>query len=293
MPQVHSSTQASSIHTGFRFFLYFQVYTRGILVVVHFAGGKQTTMVHFLLSQTTAQTSKICENVCVLFSPGLFPPPFAVLGCQAILVSDRNKSFRRGSVGLPLSPTKSSRIRSQRPLSPQPAGLGEIYCEERKKSSYFMALSWWNLAKAVLAGGIKGTQRVRLCVTLPIPESPILTPSLTHSNPLLLFLLLYWIISPSPWPDSPPTHRDDQDSVWTIKNFILKLPQPTENTTPHSSVSSCCRLNHHAVRGLWCRGKRVPPEGMKNPLKRELSCSQREPLKHAWITENKRQKAQS
>lgn len=72
------------------------------------------------------------------FSPVFFPPPFAVLGCQAILVSDRNKSFRRGSIGQPLSSTKSSRIRSQRPLSPQPAGLGEIYCEERKK----LVISW-------------------------------------------------------------------------------------------------------------------------------------------------------
>lgn len=119
--------------------------------------------------------------LCSFFYPlPFFPPPFAVLGCQAILVSDRNKSFRRGSVGQPLSSTKSSRIRSQRPLSPQPAGLGEIYCEEReKKSSYFMALSWWNLAKAVLAGGIRGTQRVWLCVTLPIPE----LPPLTHSPP--------------------------------------------------------------------------------------------------------------
>lgn len=78
-------------------------------------------------------------NVCALFYPlPFFPPPFAVLGCQAILVSDRNKSFRRGSVGQPLSSTKSSRIRSQRPLSPQPAGLGEIYCEERKK----VVISW-------------------------------------------------------------------------------------------------------------------------------------------------------
>lgn len=74
----------------------------------------------------------------LFFSPVFFPPPFAVLGCQAILVSDRNKSFRRGSVGQPLSSTKSSRIRSQRPLSPQPAGLGEIYCEERKK----VVISW-------------------------------------------------------------------------------------------------------------------------------------------------------
>lgn len=74
----------------------------------------------------------------VLFFPVLFPSPFAVLGCQAILVSDRNKSFRRGYVGQPLSSTKSSRIRSQRPLSPQPAGLGEIYCEERKK----VVISW-------------------------------------------------------------------------------------------------------------------------------------------------------
>lgn len=75
----------------------------------------------------------------VLFFSCFFPSsPFTVLGCQAILVSDRNKSFRRGSVGLPLSPTKSSRIRSQRPLSPQPAGLGEIYSEERKK----VVISW-------------------------------------------------------------------------------------------------------------------------------------------------------
>ena len=93
-----------------------------------------------LAHNQTAQTSKICENVCALFFPWpFFPPPFAVLGCQAILVSDRNKSFRRGSVGQPLSSTKSSRIRSQRPLSPQPAGLGEIYCEERKKK---VVISW-------------------------------------------------------------------------------------------------------------------------------------------------------
>lgn len=74
----------------------------------------------------------------VLLSSLVFSPPFTVLGCQAILVSDRNKSFRRGSVGQPLSPTKSSRIRSRRPLSPQPTGLGEIYCEERKK----VVISW-------------------------------------------------------------------------------------------------------------------------------------------------------
>lgn len=76
--------------------------------------------------------------LCSIF-PRLFPPPFTVLGCQAILVSDRNKSFRRGSVGQPLSSTKSSRIRSLRPLSPQPAGLGEIYGEERKKK---VVISW-------------------------------------------------------------------------------------------------------------------------------------------------------
>lgn len=46
-----------------------------------------------------------------------------------------------------------------------------------------MALSWWNLAKAVLAGGIKGTQRVGLCVTLPIPEPPALTQFAATGTP--------------------------------------------------------------------------------------------------------------
>lgn len=97
-------------------------------------------------------------KVFVLFLPPVpFSPPFAVLGCQAILVSDRNKSFRRGSVGLPLSSTKSSRIRSQRLLSPQPAGLGEIYCEEREKK---VVISWhfhdetW--PKLCWLGGLEG-----------------------------------------------------------------------------------------------------------------------------------------
>lgn len=80
-----------------------------------------------------------CLSFTVPPTPPPVPPSFsAVLGCQAILVSNRNKSFRRGSVGQPLSSTKSSRIRSQRPLSLQPAGLGEIYCEQRKK----VVISW-------------------------------------------------------------------------------------------------------------------------------------------------------
>lgn len=109
----------------------------GVSTVVFF-GSQWFTFPTHTSPPSAAQTSKICENVCVLFFPWLFPPPFTVLGCQAILVSERNKSFRRGSVGQPLSPTKSSRIRSQRPLSPQPAGLREIYCEERKK----VVISW-------------------------------------------------------------------------------------------------------------------------------------------------------
>lgn len=178
-------------------------------------------------------------KVFVLFlSPVPFSPPFAVLGCQAILVSDRNKSFRRGSVGLPLSSTKSSRIRSQRLLSPQPAGLGEIYCEERgKKSSYFMALSWWNLAKAVLAGGIRGTQRVWLCVTLPILE-PL---PLTHhhpSNPK--------IISPFRGPRRPsqalapvyllprrcPGISPAQDTASSLDSSIIKIHTMSSKTPP-------------------------------------------------------------
>lgn len=180
-------------------------------------------------------------KVFVLFlSPVPFSPPFAVLGCQAILVSDRNKSFRRGSVGLPLSSTKSSRIRSQRLLSPQPAGLGEIYCEERgKKSSYFMALSWWNLAKAVLAGGIRGTQRVWLCVTLPILE-PL---PLTHhhpSNPK--------IISPFPratqalapvylLPRRCPGISPAQDTASSLDSSIIKIHTMSSKTcSPENSI---------------------------------------------------------
>lgn len=92
--------------------------------------------VPLFLTINSSDLQNMWKCLCSYFS--LFPSPFAVLGCQAILVSDRNKSFRRGSVGQPLSLTKSCRIRSQRPLSPQPAGLGEIYCEERKK----VVISW-------------------------------------------------------------------------------------------------------------------------------------------------------
>lgn len=113
-----------------------------VLTVVYFEG------VHRQPRSTSPSHTINCSDfqnmwkcLCSFFPLAFFfffPPPFAVLGCQAILVSDRNKSFRRGSVGQPLSPTKSSRIRSRRPLSPQPAGLGEIYCEERKK----VVISW-------------------------------------------------------------------------------------------------------------------------------------------------------
>lgn len=104
-------------------------------------GCSPITMVHFFLSHLRTINSSDFQNMwkclCSFFS-WLFSFSFAALGCQAILVSDRNKSFRRGSIGQPLSLTKSSRIRSQRPLSPQPAGLREIYCEERKK----VVISW-------------------------------------------------------------------------------------------------------------------------------------------------------
>lgn len=170
----------------------------------------KTTSSSHTCARSTAQTSKICENVCALFffTLDFFPPPFAVLGCQAILVSDRNKSFRRGSVGQPLSPTKSSRIRSQRPLSPQPAGLGEIYCEERKKvviSWHFHDETW---PKLCWLGGLKAHK-----------ECGCVWPSPTQSH-------YHWLthrpLSPDHFPfrglgrarpGSHPTNQDDQVSV--------------------------------------------------------------------------------
>lgn len=128
-----------------------------VLTGVYFEAALKT--VWFTSSSLTINCSdfqNMWKCLCSLF-PLLFffPPLLAVLGCQAILVSDRNKSFRRGSVGQPLSPTKSSRIRSQRPLSPQPAGLGEIYCEQRKKvviSWHFHDETW---PKLCWLGGLK------------------------------------------------------------------------------------------------------------------------------------------
>lgn len=121
--------------------------------------------------------------------PCVFPSsPFTVLGCQAILVSDRNKSFRRGSVSQPLSPTKSSRIRSRRPLSPQPAGLGEIYCEERKKvviSWHFHDETW---PKLCWLGGLEAHKECACVWPSPSQSSHHrLThepPSLAHPPPL-------------------------------------------------------------------------------------------------------------
>lgn len=138
--------------------------------------------------------------LCSFFSPVLFPLPFAVLGCQAILVSDRNKSFRRGSVGQPLSSTKSSRIRSQRLLSPQPAGLGEIYCEERKKvviSWHFHDETW---PKLCWLGGLEAHKECG-CVwpspsqshyhwlTITPPSPRIISPSEGQAGLARLYLL--------------------------------------------------------------------------------------------------------
>lgn len=109
------------------------------------------------------------------------PSFLAVLGCQAILVSNRNKSFRRGSVGQPLSSTKSSRIRSQRPLSLQPAGLGEIYCEERKKvviSWHFHDETW---PKLCWLGGLEAHKECG-CVW-PSPSQSHHHSPLTHTPP--------------------------------------------------------------------------------------------------------------
>lgn len=108
------------------------------ITTVHFFSSRSHTINLLRLPKYVKMFVLLFFLLLLLFLPWLFPPPFTVPGCQAILVSDRNKSFRRGSVGQPLSPTKSSRIRSQRPLSPQPTGLGEIYCEERKK----VVISW-------------------------------------------------------------------------------------------------------------------------------------------------------
>lgn len=138
------------------------------------------------------------------------PPLFfffflAVLGCQAILVSNRNKSFRRGSVGQPLSSTKSSRIRSQRPLSLQPAGLGEIYCEERKKvviSWHFHDETW---PKLCWLGGLEAHKECG-CVWP--------SPSQSHHHWLTHHHHPSRIISPSAGHAGlTPTLRDEQGSV--------------------------------------------------------------------------------
>lgn len=130
---------------------------------------------------------------------------WAVLGCQAILVSNRNKSFRRGSVGQPLSSTKSSRIRSQRPLSLQPAGLGEIYCEERKKvviSWHFHDETW---PKLCWLGGLEAHKECG-CVWP--------SPSQSHHHWLTHRHRPSRIISPSAGHAGlTPTLRDEQGSV--------------------------------------------------------------------------------
>lgn len=190
--------------------------------------------------------------LCSLSPPPLallFPPPLAVLGCQAILVSDRNKSFRRASVGQPLSPTKSSRIRSQRPLSPQPAGLGEIYCEERKKvviSWHFHDETW---PKLCWLGGLEAHKECGCVCDPPHPRAATRTHSLAPPPP-----------DPFPscrpaglGPGSPPTHQDDQGSVfnWLFTSqasensltdfFILKIPTVTHWTL--ISYSICPSVN--------------------------------------------------
>lgn len=171
----------------------------------------------------------------VLFFPlAFFPPPFAVLGCQAILVSDRNKSFRRASVGQPLSPTKSSRIRSQRPLSPQPAGLGEIYCEERKKvviSWHFHDETW---PKLCWLGGLEAHKECG-CVW-PSPSHPRAATTDSFSPPTLP--------SPSPSDHFPFCRPAGLGRVHLLPieatrvqllNLLLHLqtPNPTTSVSAH------------------------------------------------------------
>lgn len=190
---------------------YSQINMWDVLTVVYFEGVHEKPLLPLTLVHDQLLRLPKYVKMFVLFfffTLDFFPPPFAVLGCQAILVSDRNKSFRRGSVGQPLSPTKSSRIRSQRPLSPQPAGLGEIYCEERKKvviSWHFHDETW---PKLCWLGGLKAHK-----------ECGCVWPSPTQSH-------YHWLthrpLSPDHFPfrglgrarpGSHPTNQDDQVSV--------------------------------------------------------------------------------
>lgn len=161
----------------------------------------------------------------------LCPPPpivffffysfLAVLGCQAILVSNRNKSFRRGSVGQPLSSTKSSRIRSQRPLSLQPAGLGEIYCERRKKvviSWHFHDETW---PKLCWLGGLEA-HKEWACVW-PSPSQSRHHHWLTHQRHQQHQQHPTRIISPSAWATlgSPP-----DPSPWARLGSTMRPSHP-------------------------------------------------------------------
>ena len=180
----------------------------------------QIFVVHFFLSHlhtiNCADSQNMWKCLCSFFPRGFFPPPFAVLGCQAILVSDRNKSFRRGSVGQPLSSTKSSRIRSQRPLSPQPAGLGEIYCEERKKvviSWHFHDETW---PKLCWLGGLEAHK-----------ECGCVWPSPSQSR-------LHWLTHrpPTPHPGSFPLLWARQGSAGFIKTTRVQSKWVMASSVP-------------------------------------------------------------
>lgn len=168
---------------------------------------------------------------CLSSSPP-FPFFLAVLGCQAILVSNRNKSFRRGSVGQPLSSTKSSRIRSQRPLSLQPAGLGEIYCEERKKvviSWHFHDETW---PKLCWLGGLEAHKECG-CVWP--------SPSQSHHHWLTHHHRPSRIISPSAGHAGlTPTLRDERGSVQMGGDLVGHRQISHSDLQTHSRPTGIC-----------------------------------------------------
>lgn len=122
-----------------------------------------------------------------------------------------------------------------------------------------MALSWWNLAKAVLAGGIRGTQRVWLCVTLPIPE-PL---PLTHHHPTLPQDHFPFWGPGRPRPGLPPTpeaSRVQRARVMasSLRSSIIKFPQWLASSKQNSIFQTAFALKPVGVF-VWVASERQGP----------------------------------
>jgi len=101
-----------------------------------------TFLLHFSNGSDSRNKRKCLSSFFFFFTFSIFfflSSFLSILGCQAPLVSDRNKSFRRGSAP---GPSQGSRIRPQRSLSPRLSGLKRLSGERerRRRRSYFMAL---------------------------------------------------------------------------------------------------------------------------------------------------------